>query len=110
MAAVRPVSVTPFRRIPSTDRDLNLVQAHLADVIRSIGDRPRLLQGVQLLSGVNLVSHGLGANYVSYWLGNYDTSVDIKPVFNDGAGNPIDRRKFVGLQATAPVTVDVLVF
>lgn len=56
---------------------------------------------VPLLSGSNQLSHGLGRSYVSYFLGNYDTSVSVKPLASP------DRSKYIVLQASAPVVVDL---
>lgn len=106
-----PVSVRPFRRIQTTDRDLNLLQSHIADAVRSIGDTPRWLQAVSLLAGPTIISHGLGRNWVSYWLGNYDTSVTVKPLVGIAVSGSIpDRSKYLVLQASAPVVADIFVF
>lgn len=103
------LSFKPFRKIPTTDRDTNLIQSHIADSFASLNATPRVLLGQVLLAGANLVSHGLGRNYVSWWAANYDTSVTLKPVatFN---GNPVDRTKYLAIQASGPVTADLLVF
>ena len=102
-------SFKPFRRIPSTDRDMNLLQSHIADALRSMTDTPRFLQGLLIGTVPTLVSHGLGRAYVSYWLGNYDTSITVKPIATVD-GKPVDRTKFLVLQASAPVTLDLQVF
>lgn len=103
------LSFKPFRKIPTTDRDLNLIQSHIADSFSSLNTTPRVLLAVALVAGVNLVSHGLGRNYVTWWPANYDTSVTLKPVatFN---GNPVDRSKYFAIQASGNVTADFLVF
>jgi hypothetical protein len=103
------LSFKAFRRIPTTDRDLNLLQSHIADALRSMTDTPRLLQAVQLTAGDNLVSHGLGRNYVSWWAANCDTNATIKPVVVAN-GAPVDRSKFLGINASVPTTLDLLVF
>jgi len=63
----------PFRRIQTTDRDLNLLQDHIKDVFDSIAAGAlvdaRFLSGVALSSGTNLVGHGLGKRYSSWgWM------------------------------------------
>lgn len=105
------LSFRPFTKIPTTDRDMNLIQSHIADVFRSLAATPRFLQAVQLAAGANLISHGLGRNWVSYFLCNYDTSVTVKPLVGVAVSGSIpDRSKLLALQASAPVTVDLVVF
>lgn len=103
----RVVALKPLRRVPTSDRELNLIQSHIADVIRSLDGSHNLLQAVQLNAGPNLVSHGLGRAYVSWWPANYDTSILLRPL-TDAAHNP-DRTKWVCIQASAPATVDIVV-
>lgn len=101
------VRLKPLRRIPTDDRNLNLIQSHISDVIRSLDGSHNLVPSVQLKTGINLVSHGLGRNYVSWWPAQHDESVILKPL-NDSVSNP-DRSKYVAIQASAPTTVDIVV-
>lgn len=98
----------PFRRLQTSDRDLNLLQDHLKETLDSILACPLLdaqrLSAVSLASGTNTVGHGLGRRYVSWgWL-RPSAAATLYEVPSP------DPTKFIAIVASAPLVVDLLVF
>jgi hypothetical protein len=127
----------PFRRIQTTDKDLNLIQDYLQDIFKSLNANPWLfgkpISRVALGAGTNLVQHGLGRNFVSCFMGIPSTVTpgtfgsDIGTFGSNPApfGTPgetfsgasfalsqtqPDRSNYVAVVASAPVVVDLFVF
>jgi hypothetical protein len=99
---------TRFQRIQTSDTELNLLQNRIAETFDSITSNPLLggnfLSQVPLVAGSNLVSHGLGRNYVSWLSGNASAPVSLS------SGKSPDPKTFLNLIADAPCSVDVVAY
>lgn len=127
----------PFRRIQTSDKDLNLIQDYLQDIFKALNANPWLfgqpLTQRTLVPGVNLVNHGLGRPFVSCFHGIPASTTpgtfgsDIGTFGSNPApfGTPgetlggvslavsatqPDRTKYVALISTIACTVDLFVF
>jgi len=99
--------VKPFRKIQTSDRDLNLVQEIIKQTFDSILRNPLLdgvvLKSVALASGSNTIGHGLGRNYVSWAL--FRPSA-VLTLYETASPDP---SQFLVLVASATAVVDLLV-
>jgi hypothetical protein len=129
-----------FRRIQTDDQAVNLIQDQLQDLFKQILANPwtygRPLYQVRLVSGANLVQHGLGRAYVDCYLA-IPTAVYAGAFGSDSpfgaptgvafglGGAPVDtaslasvalsnvqpdRTKYVSVIATGAVTVGMFIF
>lgn len=97
----------PFRKVQTTDKDLNMLQENIKEFLDALIKNPLLsanvLRAVPLASGTNQVQHGLGRNYQSVFVGMSSTTPTLT------IGTSADPTKFVAVTASAPCAVDMLV-
>ena len=96
-----------FRGIQTNNRDLQLVQQQISETLDAVVDNPTnsaaLISKVNITAGSNLISHGLGRAYLSFFVGRLSAATTIIE------GTSPDRTKFLVVSATAPCTCDFLV-
>lgn len=97
----------PFRKIATTDTDMNRLQENLKEFLDALLKNPLLganvLRAVPLTTGTQQVHHGLGRNYQSVFFGAPSAACS----FSLGAS--VDPTQFVAVTASAPCSVDMLV-
>jgi hypothetical protein len=105
----------PFRRVQTADRNLNLIQDYLSDIVQALNVNPFIfgkpIYQVALVTGDNFVSHGLGRNWVACFVSIPSTA----PLFGGGLflepnSLQADRSQFVVINAAGACTVDLYVF
>lgn len=100
--------LVPFKRIHSTNQEIQLLQSALADTLQSITSHPllggQLIPGVPVKAGANTISHGLGRNYVSWAWMNPNAFMSL------AYGKSPDPSKFLVVNASVPGVVDIYVF
>ncbi len=101
------MALRPFRRIQTSDKELNQVQDHLRGSLDPLMQAPfaqaRLLKAVPLAAGTNTVSHGLGRPYLSVFPGIPSAASTLTL-----AASP-DASKVLSVVASAPCIVDLAV-
>lgn len=94
-----------FQRIQTSNEELNLLQNRIAESFDAMTSCQllggNLLQQVSLKTGSNLISHGLGRNYISFLQGNSSAPVNLS------YGASPDRSKYINIVASAPCSVDL---
>ncbi len=97
----------PFRKVVTTNKDLNLIQDNLLQTLDSLAKNPllggKLLSQVALKSGSNTLNHGLGRNYVSWAVFRPTAAMTLYETASP------DPSKFLVLVASAPGAADLLV-
>ncbi len=98
----------PFRKVQTTDKDLNLVQDSIKEFLDALLKNPLLganvVRGIQLATGDNLVAHGLGRNWVSAFLSLPSAGATLSLT-----ATQTDRSQWVNVTASAPCAADLLV-
>lgn len=88
------------------DADMQLLSAALSSTLDSILDSPligaNLVSRVKLSVGANVVGHGLGRNYVSFFMGN--PSVPMRLFFDKSP----DPARFATIVSDAAGVADIL--
>ncbi len=107
-----PAAIRPFRTVQTPDRVLNLIQDSLGETLDSI-TRNVVLNGqfikqAAFVAGANTVSHGLGRNYLSFFLGGFTNKNNLAAASIYATLSP-DPTKWIVLNASAPCTCDLLV-
>lgn len=101
------MALKPFRRIHTTDPEITLLQDAIKDSIDSLNADPvtggNILTSVTFASGDNLISHGLGRNYVCVFVGVPSAACTFVEKTSP------DRSKYVKLNASAPCSAAVQV-
>lgn len=96
-----------FRKVQTSDRDLNLVQDNVKASLDSLATIPllggKLLSQCTLATGSNNVPHGLGRNYVSALCG-------LPSAGSLTTATSPDRSKWITVIASAPCTADLFVW
>lgn len=97
-----------FSPIKTTDDDLNRIQDNIREPLNTLIKNPlnsaKWMAKVSLAAGTNLVSHGLGRAYLSFWTGNHSSTATVI------AGTSPDATKYLALVSSAPCVADVFVF
>jgi hypothetical protein len=97
-----------FRRVQSTDKDLNLVQDQLGKAFALLAGNPfiagHFLPQVPLVQGQNLISHSLGRAYISWGPLRPSAALHVYEIPSP------DATKYVNLVASGPGTQDIYVF
>lgn len=102
------MAIKRFRKVKTSTPELGEVQDNIADSLNPVLALPlsssKFLPQQSFVSGPNLVSHGLGRKYLSCFFGppSSSCSFTLSP-------SP-DPSKFVNVVASAPCSVDLLVF
>lgn len=107
-----------FRRIQTTDSDINRLQDNVQgvfeDLTREVLLGAQLIQRIPLVAGVNVLSHGLGVPYRSWIVcapSAIATIIDAPTnIPQDPATLQYRRNQYLALNASAPVTIDLVVF
>ena len=100
--------IKPFRKIQTTDKDMNLLQDQLKEILDALLKNPiagsNTVPSVKLAAGDNLVPHGLGRNWVSCFaaLPSAVASLSLSAVQKD-------RTQWVNVTASAPCVATFLV-
>ena len=101
------MKLKPFRKVQSTDKDLNLLQDNVKEFLDALIKNPLLsanvLRGVALSTGSNIVHHGLGRNYQSVF------AAVTSAVASLSLGTSPDPTQYIAVTASAPCSVDMLV-
>lgn len=96
-----------FQPVKSTDEEITLLQNRIKETFDWITSNPfvagKLIPGVSLQAGSNLVSHGLGRGYISFFMGQPSQPVRLS------TGQSPDRSTYVNVIADTACTVDLLV-
>jgi hypothetical protein len=96
-----------FQPVKSNDQEMTLVQNALKRTLDSITRNPvvggTLLRTVPIAAGSNLVNHGLGRNYITFFWGNPSASVSLS------AGASPDPSKIINIVSSGPASLDLLV-
>lgn len=99
------MAVTKFQRIQTNNEELQLMQNRLAETLDSLTSivllDGRLAQQVPLAPGSNLISHGLGRNYVSFLSGNYSAPARLS------VGAVSDPTKYINIISDAACNADL---
>lgn len=99
-----------FSKIYSEDRVLNMVQDNLVKSINHVAQNPlvngQILEKVSLLSGANVVVHGLGRPLLGWYITRIRASAIIYDT-QDLNKNPSSNLQLV---ASGAVVVDIAVF
>jgi hypothetical protein len=102
-----PAQTKRFRPIPTANRDLQLVQSSLKEVVDSIQIGPlancAFIPRVSLVAGANLVSHGLGRAYLSFFVARPTAAATLTEVVG------VDSTKYISLTSSVAVIIDLLV-
>jgi hypothetical protein len=102
------MALKQFSPIKTTDQDLNLIQEAIREPLNTLIKNPlngvKWMANISLKAGNNLVVHGLGRNYLSFWIGNQTAASSIT------AGTSPDPSKYLMLGATASCKADIFVF
>ena len=97
----------PFRKVHTTDQDLNRIQDNLKETFDAIASNPllggQLLSQVPLVAGANNVHHGLGRNYRT-WLWMRPTAA--LTLYETAS---VDPTRLLSIVASAPGSVDLFV-
>lgn len=101
------MSIKRFRKIVTDSTDINRLQDSIREVIDSVFMDPalggNLIQGVNLSVGANVLSHGLGRKYKTWFIGN----ASVPARFSTGSSP--DASLYVTLVSDAACIADVLV-
>lgn len=101
------MAVARFQRIQFSDPDLTLFANRIAETFDAITSNPllggNLIKQVNLFVGSNILSHGLGRNYVSFFAGNSSA-----PARFSYGGSP-DPSTYINVVSDAACSADVLV-
>ena len=96
-----------FRPTQTQDKTLQLIQDSLKEttdsLLSNVLSDNNLVRQVTLVTGNNLIAHGLGRNFVTYFLGPLSSAANVT------RGNSPDPSKYISLVSSAGTTVDVLV-
>lgn len=102
------MNIPPFRKLPTTDKALGLVQDNIKATLDAVLTCPLLsgawMSAITLAAGSNTVGHPLGRAYRSYLLGPLSAAVTVYQ-----SASP-DRTRFLVLVASAPVVLDVFIY
>lgn len=102
------MAVIPFQGIQTQDQAIQLLQGYIARTLNSLTSNPlldgQLLRQVPLNAGANLVSHGLGRNYISWAPMNASALVIL------AFGKSPDPTKYISVTVSASCTCDIYVF
>jgi hypothetical protein len=100
--------LAPYRRIQTTNQDLNLIQDQIASMFNKLAKNPMVdgvpLLRVPLVQGSNIIAHTLGRNFISW--------AQIRPSAANmayDAPSP-DPSKYINVIAVGPCTADIYVF
>lgn len=97
-----------FNRIQTTNVDVNRLQDSVKETLDPITSNlllgGNLLKAVNLVAGPNLLSHGLGRNYLAWMLLRPSSAATL---FETPSPDP---SKYIQLTASAPLTCSLLVF
>lgn len=104
------VNVKRFRKIQTSNPDLNKVQDNIGEVLNELLAsplaRPLFRQGVAFLSGVNRISHGLGRRPLSVML----SPPSVGGVSFSYSQDPKDPTNYVQVTASGACTADLMVY
>ena len=104
----------PFHRITSPTPDLNDVQLNIERFVEQLYKNPLtnaiMLSQVKIITGDNLINHGLGRNIIGIFPGVSTTSIPALKQISTFQGMKIDRSINFGLNSTSNATIDILVF
>lgn len=104
------MGLASFTKIQTADRDLMSVQASVDDVFKQILSQAilngNILTRVALVTGENIVNHGLGQKLLGWVLVRNRAHADLWDAQDD---NPNPTKTLI-LEASANTTVDLLVF
>lgn len=103
------MSIPKLKRVVTTDRITNQIQDHIITTLNPVISNPILdgnfIKRISLKSGQdNLVNHGLGRNYISFWVCRPDAASSI---FETPSPSP---DQYMILRAISNVTIDLYVF
>lgn len=100
--------VTRFQRIQTDNEELQLMQNRLAESLDSLTAIPMLdgvfRKQVPLTPGSNIISHGLGRNYVSFFSGNFSRPSRLS------VGASPDASKYINIISTDPCSADLWLY
>ena len=108
------VRIAPFVKIDSQTPDLNTVQKHVELYTQQINKstflNAKIISNVSLIAGDNLIAHQLGDNYTSCTTGipttNTNSFIYQKSTYQN---QTVDRSKYICLNASIPITLDIWV-
>ena len=97
-----------FAGVQTPDKSLQIVQAQLKEILSALTSNPlssgTILHGVTMLSGQNIIAHGLGRKYLCVLIAPPSASAS----FVEGVSP--DRSQWVVIVASAPCTVTLVVY
>lgn len=104
--------IRPFKHLVTADPAFRQVQDSLRETLgvltASTLTNGAILTNVTLAVGNNQISHGLGRNYQSYFLGR-QRSVLAASTITENTSTNINRAVFLILNSTAACAIDLLV-
>ena len=104
--------IRPFKHVASADPVFRQVQDSLRETMLPLTGglltNGVILKNVTLAVGSNQISHGLGRNYTSYFLGRQRPVLAASTITEVVTGN-INTAIFLILNSTAQCAVDILV-
>lgn len=104
------MTVPALREVPSNDRAVQAVWAALGLLRAWLAGRPVLdhveVEGWALATGTNLVPHGLGRRPRGWWVTRRNAGADVY----DSASPSASPERTLALEASAPVTVNLVVY
>lgn len=112
------MAISPFRKIQTTDKELNLLQDHIKETFDAITRNPWLsgkqIKQVAFAVGDNKVMHGLGRNYVGCYVA-IPTSTAFSGTFGSGIGLFVEPTQdnpaqWIVINAIQPCVADLWVF
>lgn len=104
----------PVKQINTSDKDLQLIQSSVAQVVDPIEKKPfvkgNLVTNVALVTGQdNLVSHGLGSNVTTWAVASLKNNAIVWEEATAKLGGASANDKFINLKCSANCTLSIWV-